>query len=205
MASVACVKNAIDDMVTALLKEKADEIKHKDFCVDVLNRNQIESELKERKKVDLIAKVKNLEMQIVEPSKKMPKSEIAKMQVLIKRMGEEREKVSKEFQAVISEQRATHLLLKATMPVLQYLYGKAGPPPPADLVEYKKSEATRGVMGMINQIIDDAKAMVTEAISDTEDAQKAFEGFAKEVNASLANLVKTEARISTVPAHNADS
>ena len=28
------VKKAIDDMVSQLLKEKEDEIKHKDFCVD---------------------------------------------------------------------------------------------------------------------------------------------------------------------------
>merc|ERR1719240_1561967 len=33
------VKAAIDEMVTALLKEKEDEIKHKDFCTDGLNQN----------------------------------------------------------------------------------------------------------------------------------------------------------------------
>merc|ERR1712125_170416 len=31
------VKKAIDDMIAQLLSEKADEIKHKDFCVDQLN------------------------------------------------------------------------------------------------------------------------------------------------------------------------
>merc|ERR1712084_40227 len=31
------VKKAIDDMIAQLLKEKADEIKHKDFCVDAIN------------------------------------------------------------------------------------------------------------------------------------------------------------------------
>jgi len=31
------VKKAIDDMVSQLLKEKEDEIKHKDFCVDEFN------------------------------------------------------------------------------------------------------------------------------------------------------------------------
>merc|ERR1712137_1222451 len=34
------VKKAIDDMVAQLLKEKADEINHKDFCVDEFNTNQ---------------------------------------------------------------------------------------------------------------------------------------------------------------------
>merc|ERR1712117_303284 len=58
------VKKSIDDMVAALLKEKADEIKHKDFCVDEFNKNQLETEKKERQKADQIAKIEDLEMQI---------------------------------------------------------------------------------------------------------------------------------------------
>ena len=129
--------------------------------VDELNKNQIETEMKVRKKSDVIAKVKDLEMQIDELKKIMLKSDIAKMEVQTKRMGEDREKASKEFQAVISDQRATQELMKATLPVLQKFCGKAGPPPPTGFVEYNKSEASRGVMGMIQQIFDDAKAMET--------------------------------------------
>merc|ERR1712203_1284140 len=40
-------------------------------------------------------------------------------------------------------------------------------------------------MGMMQQIIDDAKAMEAEAIRDEEDAQKAYEEFVKETNASI--------------------
>merc|ERR1711998_428157 len=40
-------------------------------------------------------------------------------------------------------------------------------------------------MGMMQQIIDDAKAMEAEAIRDEEDAQKAYEDFVKETNASI--------------------
>ena len=46
------VKKAIDDMVTQLLKEKEDEIKHKDFCTDEFNKNQLETEKKERERQD---------------------------------------------------------------------------------------------------------------------------------------------------------
>merc|ERR1712039_364120 len=55
------VKKAIDDMIAQLLKEKEDEIKHKDFCVDEFNTNQLQTEKKEREKQDLIAKIANLE------------------------------------------------------------------------------------------------------------------------------------------------
>merc|ERR1719285_1675404 len=77
------VKKAIDDMVAALLKEKADEIKHKDFCVDEFNKNQLETEKKERDKEDQIAMISDLEMTIATLSKAIDtlKSEIAEMQV----------------------------------------------------------------------------------------------------------------------------
>merc|ERR1712179_507123 len=84
------VKKAIDDMIAQLLKEKADEIKHKDFCVDEFNTNQLQTEKKEREKSDLIAKIEDLEMTIkalTEAFDKL-KAEIAEMQVQLKRAGE---------------------------------------------------------------------------------------------------------------------
>merc|ERR1719491_2561473 len=36
------VKKAIDDMVASLLKEKAEEIKHKDFCLDEFQKNELD-------------------------------------------------------------------------------------------------------------------------------------------------------------------
>merc|ERR1712176_1298384 len=100
------VKKAIDDMVTQLLQEKADEIKHKDFCVDEFNKNQLQTEKKEREKKDSIAKTEDLEMQIDELTKAVEtlKSEIAEMQVQMKRAGEDREKQNKEFQTTIADQ-----------------------------------------------------------------------------------------------------
>merc|ERR1711906_28648 len=61
----------------------------------------------------------------------------------------------------------------------------AGPPPPPGFEAYKKNAAAGGVMGMIQQIINDAKAMEAEAIRSEEDAQKAYEDFVKDPNASL--------------------
>merc|ERR1712194_733270 len=94
------VKKAIDDMVSQLLKEKADEIKHKDFCVDEFNTNQLSTEKKEREKQDLIAKIEDLEMTIKALSEAIDtlKSEIKEMQVQLKRAGEDREMQNKEFQ-----------------------------------------------------------------------------------------------------------
>merc|ERR1711933_438769 len=193
------VKKAIDDMVAQLLKEKEDEIKHKDFCVDEFNTNQLQTEKKEREKKDLIAKIEDLELTIKTLTEEIEnlKAEIAEMQVQLKRAGENREKENKEFQTTVADQRATQKLLKAALTVLQDFYGKkaaflqshkqepAGPPPPPGFEEYKKNAASGGVMDMISQIISDAKAMEAEAIRSEEDAQKAYEDFVKETNASI--------------------
>merc|ERR1712078_880526 len=61
----------------------------------------------------------------------------------------------------------------------------AGPAPPPGFKAYKKNAAAGGVMGMIQQIINDAKAMEADAIRSEEDAQKAYEDFVKETNASI--------------------
>merc|ERR1712146_644183 len=150
-------------------------------------------EKKERQKSDQIAKIEDLEMQIDALTKAIDtlKAEIAEMQVQMKRAGEDREKENKEFQTTVADQRATAKLLKATLTVLQDFYGKAllqepaGPPPPAGFEAYKKNQASGGVMGMIQQIIDDAKAMEAETIRSEEDAQKAYEDFVKETNGSI--------------------
>jgi hypothetical protein len=193
------VKKAIDDMIAQLLVEKADEIKHKDFCVDEFNKNQLETEKKEREKKDLIAKIEDLEMTIDQLTKAIEtlKAEIAEMQVQLKRAGEAREKENKEFQTTVADQRATQKLLQAALTILQDFYGKkeaaafaqkqepAGPPPPPGFEAYKKNAASGGVMGMIQQIINDAKAMEAEVIRSEEDAQKAYEDFVKETNSSI--------------------
>eukprot|EP00972_Heterocapsa_arctica_P072910 10766097-Heterocapsa_arctica.AAC.1 len=76
------VKKAIDDMITDLMKEKADEIKHKDFCVDEFNTNQLQTEKKERAKQDLMALIEDLKMTIKTLTEEIDtlKSEISEMQ-----------------------------------------------------------------------------------------------------------------------------
>jgi len=193
------VKKAIDDMIAQLLKEKEDEIKHKDFCVEEFNTNELQTEKKEREKSDLIAKIEDLELTIKQLTEAIDqlKADIAEMQVQLKRAGEDREKQNREFQMTVADQRATQKLLTAALNILKGFYAKkaaaalaqtgqpAGPPPPPGFEAYKKNAAAPGVMGMIQQIINDAKAMEAETIRSEEDAQKAYEDFVKDTNASI--------------------
>jgi len=192
------VKKAIDDMVAQLLKEKEDEIKHKDFCVEEFNTNELQTEKKEREKQDLTAKIEDLESTIKALTQAIDqlKAEVQEMQVQLKRAGEDREKENKEFQTTVADQRATQKLLTAALNILKGFYEKkakaliqtqqpAGPPPPPGFEAYKKNAAAGGVMGMIQQIINDAKAMESEVIRSEEDAQKAYEDFVKDTNGSI--------------------
>jgi hypothetical protein len=194
------VKKAIDDMVAELLKEKAAEIKHKDFCVDEFNTNQLQTEKKEREKKALIAKIGDLEMTIKTLTDALDtlKAEIADLQVQLKRAGEDREKQNKEFQTTVADQRETQKLLKAALEILEGFYGKnvpkeaslaqkqpVGPPPPPGFEAYNKNAGSTGVMALISQIVADAKNMEAEAIRGEEDSQAAYEDFVKETNASM--------------------
>merc|ERR1719482_1425894 len=124
-------------MIAALLKEKADEIKHKDFCTEGLNTNERESELE--------AEISDLTMTIDELTKSIAtlEAEIAEMQTQLKRAGEDREMENKDFQGTVADQRETKALLKK---------------------EYKQSSGSGGVMGMLEQIMRDTETLEAEAI-----------------------------------------
>jgi len=192
------VKKAIDDMITQLGKEKEDEIKHKDFCTDEFNKNQLETEKKERERQDLEARIEDLELTIKTLTEQIDslKAQIAEMQVQMKRAGEDREKENKEFQQTVADQRASVVLLSKALDILSGFYNKeasllqqkqepAGPPPPPGFKELKKNPQSSGVMAMITQIIEDSKAMEAEAIKSEGSAQSAYEAFVKETNASI--------------------
>merc|ERR1719263_2413374 len=116
----------------------------------------------------------------------------------MKRAGEDREKQNKEFQVTVADQRATQKLLAAALNILKGFYEKAalvqkkatekqmaGQAPPPGFKSYEKNAASGGVMGMMQGIIDDAKAMEAEAIRGEEDSQKSYEDFVKDTNTSI--------------------
>jgi len=192
------VKKAIDDLIAEMLQQKADEIKHKDFCVDEFNSNQLQTENKEREKKDLEAQIADLEATIEKLTNEIEtlKAEIGEMQVQLKRASEDREKQNKEFQQVVADQRTTQRLLLAALAHLESFYGEAkapalaqqepvGPPPPPGFEKYQNNAASGGVMSLIQEIITDAKAMEKEAIAGEQEASTAYGQFVVETTDSI--------------------
>lgn len=199
LAPFTRVKQAIDDMVAQLAAEGADEIKHKDFCISELNQNQLDTEHSTTGKERLVALVDTLQQSIAELSAEVEtlKKDIADLQVQLKRAGEARSEQNKDFQATVAEQRQALGLLQDALTVLDEFYTNravlvqrkdepAGPAPPPGFKEFKKSSASGGAVGLIKQVIADARALEAAAIRDEEDAQHAYENTVKDMNNSMA-------------------
>jgi len=194
------VKAAIDQLMVELQKQKEDEIKHKDWCIVALNENDRITGNRSRDKMDTQAIIESQKSKIENLSEriKLLYSEVAEIRVQLKRAGEDREKQNAEFQETVKDQRESQGLLLKAINVLKAVYKKksflqeepAGPPPPAGFGAYKKNAQSGGVISMIEQIIEDAKAMEAEAIKDESDAQKAYEEYVQESNQSVQTKMK---------------
>merc|ERR1719171_2971211 len=191
----------IDGMIADLKKEKADDVKMKDFCIEALHKNEVATEMKKRDIEALQAKIEDLKAHIDELTKAIAtlNSEVDVARVQLKRAGEDRELENKDFQQVVADQRETQKLLAQALNVLKGFYDKAfvqakhkangkqpaGPPPPPGFKTYEKSSGSGGVIGMLEQIIAETKTMEADAIKAETDAQKAYEAFVKDTNASM--------------------
>jgi len=204
LAGFEKVIEEIDGMIADLKKEKADDIKMKDFCIEALHKNEVATEMKNRDIEALQAKVEDLKAHIDELTKAIAtlNSEVDEARIQLKRAGEDRELENKDFQQVVADQRETQQLLSKALNVLKGFYEKsfvqaknkakqpAGPPPPPGFKTYEKSSGSTGVMGMLEQIISETKTMEADAVKAETDAQKAYEAFVKDTNASVEDKVR---------------
>jgi len=201
------VKAAIDKMVVQLAEESKAEIQQKDYCVEKLNENELLTEKEVRRKTDTESKIAGLETTISELTDSLAtlKSEIAEMNIQIKRAGEDRELVNKDFQATVADQRETQKLLNKALTVLKAVYTTtsvkkaalsqhnsyvsdfAPPPPPPGFSDYSKSSGGGGAVGLLTQIIGDAKVLEAEAIKDEQNAQQTYEKMVRDTNDSISS------------------
>lgn len=195
------VKKAIDNMIAALLKEKAEEIKHKDYCVDELHKNEQSTQKKTHTKVNLESKIAGLKQSITEHKAAIETvtGEISDLQTQKKRATEDRAAEKKEFEGVVADQRETMNLLNQALDVLKKVYGdgvvfaQVAQEPPAGFSTYKKSTGSTGVIMLISQVIADAKAMEAEAIHDENTAVENFKKFVQNTNDAL--KAKNDAKV----------
>merc|ERR1719421_1327468 len=165
-----------------------------------MNKNEADTEVKNKEKADTQALIDELANTIETLTTELDtlRTNIAEMQDSMKRAGEDREIENVEFNKVVKDQRATMGLLNGALNALKGFYGiqqskaasvqkkqPAGPPPPPGFKSYENNKNSGGVMGMIQNIVNDAKAMEAEAIRAEADAQKAYEDMVKDTNTAI--------------------
>merc|ERR1719443_662154 len=210
------LKKTIQTMVDRLLKEKEDEIKHKDFCVEQLNENARATEVATQNKNDAEAKIAEFKaaLDVLDKEIAQLKADVAELNKQAKIAGEDREKANKDFQVILADQRATQKLVGTALGVLKGFYEKAallqkgqkaallqllvGQAPPPGFKSYEKNKQSGGVMGMMQGVIDDAKAMEADAIRAEDRAQKEYEEFVQDTNDTVEEKKKEIANKSQV-------
>jgi len=192
----------LQGMVDNLLKENEDEIKLKDYCIAEFSNNKQDTSSKTRDKSDAEVHIADLTSTTETLTQEIDAltDAIAEASLQLKHAGENREKANSEFQQTVADQRATQKLLKAALDILKGFYEKAAlAQMSAQAVDeqpkfkkFEKNKKSGGVMGMMQEIIDDAKALEDEATYDEEKGQKEYEQFVVDTNDSLDAMRKSK-------------
>jgi len=198
MAQFEVMKESLEKMIEPLIKEKEEEIAKRDFCIAELNTNEKTTAGKGRDKADAESAVEGSRMSIDELTREIAEltQTVADAEMQFKRAGEDRENENHEFQITVADQRATQKLLYGALKALKGFYGAdllqtssrshttASQTPPG--AGFKKTRSKGGILGVIQEVIDDAQKLEAEAIRDQEESQKAYEDFVKDTNDSYA-------------------
>merc|ERR1719261_598661 len=124
-------------------------------------------------------------------------NQIAETETAILKASQVREGENAEFQTVVADQRATQDILNKALGKLKEFYKsakggallqRASQEPPVKFNSYKKNAGASPVIGMIEQIIEDSKALESEAVAGETSAQASYEKFVKDSNDVIKQL-----------------
>jgi len=196
--SFTVIKKAMDNMVADLKKEQEDEVKFKSYCVKEIDLNEKETYTKTEEKEDLEALIEKLSKLIKKLTEEIAEhnNEIAETETAILKASQVRESENAEFQTTVADQRATQEILDKALGKLKAFYEKAkggdfmqtAQEPPVKFNSFKKNAGASPVIGMIEQIIQDSKALEGEAVKGETEAQAGYEKFVQDSNALVKQL-----------------
>jgi len=195
------VKKLMDKMIVNLKQEQADEVEFKAYCVTELNSNEKTTYAKNERKNELQTNIQHLETLVANLQNKIAeeKSQIARTQLEIKKASQTREEENAEFQTVVADQRATQAILTKALQKLKDFYQKgignvvslsqkAAQEPPVKFNSYKVNSGSTPVIGLLEQIMEDSKALEAETTSAEYQAQSDYENFVSDSNGLIHGL-----------------
>jgi len=186
------VKKAIDDMVADLKIQQEKEVEKKDFCNKEFDENEKMTYTTEEALADLVDNIKGLDATLEKLTEETAhaKAEIADMEVAVKQASEDREKENREYQEEITDQRMMQAILQKALERMQKVYKSAlvQQEPPMKFAPTKQNGGASPVVGLLQQIIEDSKAVEGDAIEGEKKAQAAYEEFVRNASASIQAL-----------------
>merc|ERR1719272_2496585 len=193
------IKEAMDKMTADLKTEQEEEVKFKTYCGKELDMNEKSTYEKTEQKEDLEASIAKLTKLIKKLGEEIAAAngQIADTETAILKASQVREGENAEFQTVVADQRATQEILAKALGKLNAFYKKAAggallqkaaQEPPVKFNTMKSNAGASPVIGMIQQIIEDSKALESEAVAGETSAQASYEKFVKDSNAVIKDL-----------------
>merc|ERR1719393_249763 len=196
------VKEAINGLISDLEAQQEEEVAHKDECVNDIHSNTMDTDRKTREHEEAVSKIEDSEgtIQTLTEEIQALTTEIEETTLQSKRLGEDREKENAEFQQVVTDQRETLEILQSAYSRLNQFYSKkamllqlksrSGGKQPAGyegptMDKLKPNSGASSVLGLLQNVINDAKRVQEEAVRDEADSQKAYEETLKGMNASI--------------------
>jgi len=194
------VKEAMDKMVEELKKQQSEEAEFKAYCIKELDETEQNIYKTNELKKDLLEKIASLEALIKKLQDDITKAKetIANTKVEIKKASQTREAENKEFQSVVSDQRAVQAIMNKALMKLKDFYvkdigkktliQKAKQTPPVQFTKYKENAGASPVMGLLEQIIEDSRSLEKESTDAEYKAQSEYEAFVNDSNELIDNL-----------------
>jgi len=193
------IKEAMDKMVADLKTEQEEEVKFKTYCGKELDLNEKTTYEKTEQKEDLEGLIAKLTKLIKKLGDEIAaaNAQIAETETAILKASQVREGENAEFQTVVADQRATQDILTKALGKLKAFYKKAqggallqraSQEPPVKFNSFKKNAGASPVIGMIEQIIEDSKALESESVAGETEAQSTYETFVKDSNGVIKSL-----------------
>lgn len=206
----------VKDMIAQLHKQKQEEVKHKDYCIEELHQSDMATDELYHGKSNLETKQADLlsEIQRLTDSIASSKEQIADMQIQMKKASEVRATESKDFTVAVAEQRDMQAILGKAVAKLRAFYDrksallqssavKSGQPAPPAFKPYKKGGGGM-VIATMEHLIHDSHSVQTQSISMNTQSQLAYEEFMRELNKSII-LLRTQIADETEQRATADA
>merc|ERR1719329_34436 len=196
------VKKAIDDMISQLKIEQADEVKKNDWCKSEIHDNEMAYEKLDVKKGDLVASISDMETTIasLDAAIKDGRATIAQLHQDLQRASEDRKRGNTDYQMMVE------VLIKASNKLASFYNkeslvqanrasllekGKGKQTPPVAQKEYKPNDGATGILGMIDKLIGEAKNLVQDAKKGEAQAQADYEKLVEDTSAQV-NAISQE-------------